>query len=99
MLMIRFRRLCRRQGAIAVLLLLSAAVPAKAQPALVLQPHDRVMLVGNTLAERQQLFNHFETSLLTRFPELELTIRNWAGAATRPHCSPGRSISATQRAT
>ena len=88
MLMIRFRRLCRRQGAIAVLLLLSAAVPAKAQPALVLQPHDRVMLVGNTLAERQQLFNHFETSLLTRFPELELTIRNLGWSADTPALQP-----------
>ena len=76
MMTIRFRRACRRPLAIAVPLLLTLAVSAAAQPRLALQPHDRVMLVGNTLAERQQLFNHFETSLLTRFPELELTVRN-----------------------
>ena len=29
------------------------------------------MLVGNTLAERMQLFNHFETLLATRFPDLQ----------------------------
>ena len=88
MLMIRFRHVCRRRLAIAVLLLLSVTVPAKAQPPLVLQPHDRVMLVGNTLAERQQLFNHFETSLLTRFPDLELTIRNLGWSGDTPALQP-----------
>src|SRR4051794_29767309 len=88
MVTIRFRHLCRRPLAIAVLLLLSVTVPAKVQPPLVLQPHDRVMLVGNTLAERQQLFNHFETSLLTRFPELELTIRNLGWSADTPALQP-----------
>lgn len=88
MLMIRFRHVCRRRLAIAVLLLLSVTVPAKAQPPLVLEPHDRVMLVGNTLAERQQLFNHFETSLLTRFPDLELTIRNLGWSGDTPALQP-----------
>jgi lysophospholipase L1-like esterase len=88
MVTIRFRHLCRRPLAMAVLLLLSVTVPAKAQPPLVLQPHDRVMLVGNTLAERQQLFNHFETSLLTRFPDLELTIRNLGWSGDTPALQP-----------
>ena len=81
MMTIRFRRACRRPLAIAVPLLLTLALSAAAEPRLALLPHDRVMLVGNTLAERQQLFNHFETSLLTRFPELELSVRNlgWSG--------------------
>ena len=54
--------------------------PRRAAP-LELRPRDRVVLVGNTLAERMQLFNHFETLLATRFPELQLTVRNlgWSG--------------------
>ena len=84
---IRFRRACPRLLAIAVLLL-AHAVSAAAEPPLALKPHDRVMLVGNTLAERQQLFNHFETSLLTRFPELELTIRNLGWSGDTPALQP-----------
>lgn len=72
-------------------LLLGSPVPdasAQARPAapgvpaaLVLKPRDRIVLLGNTLAERMQLFNHFETLLATRFPELQLTVRNlgWSG--------------------
>ena len=49
--------------------------------ALELRARDRIVLVGNTLAERMQLFNHFETLLATRFPDLQLTVRNlgWSG--------------------
>jgi len=49
--------------------------------ALTLRPRDRIVLLGNTLAERMQLFNHFETLLATRFPDLHLTVRNlgWSG--------------------
>jgi len=68
-----------------------AAGPAAAQPVtpalatavrpatparLELQAHDRVVLLGNTLADRQQYFNHFETTLLVVFPSLDLTVRN-----------------------
>ena len=88
MLMIRFRRACRRPLAIAVPLLLALAVPAAAQPPLTLQPHDRVVLVGNTLAERQMLFNHFEASLLARFPTLELTVRNLGWSGDTPALQP-----------
>jgi len=55
---------------------------AQGRPAaLALQPRDRIVLLGNTLAERMQLFNHFETLLATRFPDLHLTVRNlgWSG--------------------
>jgi len=40
-------------------------------------------LVGNTLAERMQYFNHFETLLMLRFPDLQLRVRNlgWSGDA------------------
>jgi lysophospholipase L1-like esterase len=49
--------------------------------ALALRQGDRVVLLGNTLAERQQHFNHFETLLMTRFPDLRLVVRNlgWSG--------------------
>jgi lysophospholipase L1-like esterase len=70
----------------AVLFALALAVGAGASPPqaqapagparLELRAHDRIALVGNTLAERQQLFNHFETALLTRFPTFDLTVRN-----------------------
>jgi len=48
---------------------------------LTLRQGDRIVLLGNTLAERQQHFNHFETLLMTRFPELKLVVRNlgWSG--------------------
>src|SRR5688500_18946993 len=57
---------------------------ARAQaPALELRQADTVVLIGNTLAERMQCFNHFETLLMLRFPELQLRVRNlgWSGDA------------------
>ena len=54
---------------------------AQGRAPLELRARDRIVLVGNTLAERMQLFNHFETLLATRFPDLRLTVRNlgWSG--------------------
>lgn len=46
-----------------------------------LRPHDRLVLVGNTLADRQQYFNHFETTLLALYPQLELSVRNLGWSA------------------
>jgi lysophospholipase L1-like esterase len=65
-------------------LILSVGFPglARAQPsALELRRGDTVVLIGNTLAERMQYFNHFETLLMLRFPELQLRVRNlgWSG--------------------
>src|SRR5687767_8092484 len=50
-------------------------------PPLELRQGDTVVLLGGTLAERMQYFNHFETLLMTRFPELQLRVRNlgWSG--------------------
>ena len=67
-------------------LILSVGFPglARAQPsALELRRGDTVVLIGNTLAERMQYFNHFETLLMLRFPELQLRVRNlgWSGDA------------------
>lgn len=45
-------------------------------PKLELKKGDRIILIGNTLAERMQYYSHFETSLHARFPELELVVHN-----------------------
>jgi lysophospholipase L1-like esterase len=50
-------------------------------PRLTLQQGDRVILIGNTLAERQQYFNNFETTLLVRQAGLGLTLRNLGWSA------------------
>jgi putative heme-binding domain-containing protein len=42
---------------------------------------ERIALVGNSLAERMNLYGHFETLLHLRFPEKELVIRNFARPA------------------
>ena len=41
-------------------------------------PHEHVAFVGGSLAERMNLFGHFESLLHTRFPQLELVVRNFA---------------------
>lgn len=65
-----------------VALLMTVPRPASAQQAaLELRAGDRIALVGNTLAERQQLFNHFETQLHTRFADLDLVVRNLGWSA------------------
>ena len=46
-----------------------------------LRPSDRIILLGNTLADRQQYFNHFETTLLALYPQLELSMRNLGWSA------------------
>ncbi|MEI7780634.1 MAG: PVC-type heme-binding CxxCH protein, partial [Planctomycetota bacterium] len=48
---------------------------------LTLQPHDHVIFVGNTLAERMQYFGHLETLLQSRFPTQELYVRNLGWSA------------------
>ncbi|MFM7864633.1 MAG: heme-binding protein, partial [Planctomycetaceae bacterium] len=42
---------------------------------------ERVALLGNSTAERMNLFGHFETLLHTRFPDQQLIIRNFARPA------------------
>ncbi len=50
-------------------------------PRLALQSGDRVIIVGNTLAERMQYFNHWEALLHSRFPQLKLYVRNLGWSA------------------
>jgi lysophospholipase L1-like esterase len=81
-------RRARRAMLLAGLWILGVAASAAAQRHLVLSRHDRVALVGNTLAERQMLFNHFEALLLARFPDLELTVRNLGWSGDTPSLQP-----------
>lgn len=48
---------------------------------LTLEPGDKVVLIGNTLAERMQYFGRFETLLHSRFPEHELVVRDLGWSA------------------
>lgn len=50
---------------------------------------ERIAFLGNSLAERMNLFGHLETLLHTRFPKKELVIRNFA--------RPAESVSIQQR--
>jgi putative heme-binding domain-containing protein len=43
--------------------------------------NERVAFLGNSQAERMNLFGHFETLLHTRFPQQELIVRNFARPA------------------
>lgn len=67
--------------------LLAAVIVGLAQPGvaraaeLELQKGDRIVLIGNTLAERMQHFGHFETLLHSRFPQHELAVRNLGWSA------------------
>ncbi len=55
---------------------------AAAEPTLLeLRPHDHVVIVGNTLAERMQYFGGFETLLHARLPRHELYVRDLGWSA------------------
>ncbi len=63
--------------ALASMALSSAATADGARkPELALRAGDRIILIGNTFAERMQYFGHFETLLHARFPELDLVVHN-----------------------
>lgn len=55
---------------------------AQAEPArLTPRQGDRIVIVGNTLAERMQQFGNLETLLYSRFPDLNLVIRDLGWSA------------------
>ncbi len=58
----------------------ASTAPAPA-PRLELRANDRIVLLGNTLAERQQYFNNFEAALLAAHPTLDLVVRNLGWSA------------------
>jgi putative heme-binding domain-containing protein len=55
---------------------------------LAVAPHSRVVVVGNTLAERMQYFGHWETLLHQRFPRHELTVRHLGWSADEVNLRP-----------
>lgn len=64
-----------------VLASFSAAVQAAAPERLELKPGDKIVLIGNTLAERMQYYGHWETLLHARFPEHHLVVRDLGWSA------------------
>lgn len=60
---------------------LVASVTHAADPALSLNKGEKVVLIGNTLAERLQYFSNFETGLQLRNADKEVVVRNlgWSG--------------------
>jgi glucose/arabinose dehydrogenase len=68
------------------ILLVVASVPAGRStaadaPALKLAKGDRIVIVGNTLAERMQQYGNLEALLYSRFPTLDLVIRDLGWSA------------------
>jgi putative heme-binding domain-containing protein len=45
---------------------------------------DRVVLIGDTLIEREQLYGYVETRLLARYPDRKITFRNLGWSADTP---------------
>ncbi len=65
-----------------VALIASATALSAASPrALEVREGDHICLIGNTLAERLQHFNHWESLLHQRFPGHQLVVRNLAWPA------------------
>ncbi len=54
-----------------------AKLPPSALPLKFIE-HEHIALVGNSLAERMNLYGNFEALLQTRLPKLELVVRNFA---------------------
>ena len=50
-------------------------------PKLELKKGDRIVIIGNTLAERMQYYGNWETILQARFPDKELVVRNLGWSA------------------
>ena len=49
-----------------------------------LRDGDRVVLVGDTLIEREQTYGHIEYLLTTQFPDRNITVRNLGWSADTP---------------
>lgn len=67
--------------AIAISVILAAGRLSAESLRLPIKPHDRIALVGNSLAERMRLYGHFETLLHLRFPKHQLVVRNFGWPA------------------
>lgn len=65
----------------------TSSVHAEAPP-LKLSKGNHVVLIGNTLAERMQYYGNLETLLHSRFPELELVVRDLGWSADEVNLRP-----------
>ena len=75
--------------AVPALALLGAAPAFSAEKSgLALRKGDRIIIVGNTLAERMQYYGHCETLLHARFPDLELVVHNLGYSADELKLQP-----------
>ncbi|MFV0446651.1 MAG: PVC-type heme-binding CxxCH protein [Planctomycetaceae bacterium] len=63
------------------MLIAGGSLLSAAEPLLKLERGNKIVLIGNTLAERMQYFGNWETTLHGRFPEHNLVVRNlgWSG--------------------
>ncbi len=77
----RRRSVIRLALAAAVFSQLAGHAMADTNARLDLKKGDRIILIGNTLAERMQHFGNFETLLQSRFPGLELVVHNLGWSA------------------
>jgi glucose/arabinose dehydrogenase len=68
-------------GTVLGLWLCAVAAHGADAPLLQLKQGDHIVLIGNTLAEREQYFGHWETLLHSRFPTLQLVVRNLGWSA------------------
>lgn len=59
-----------------VLFCLPALVAGAADGMLTLQKNDRIVLIGNALAEREQYFGHLEAQIQMTHPNLNVSVRN-----------------------
>lgn len=59
----------------------ASAEPATSEPPLQLNTGDKLVILGNTLAERMQHDGYFETRLQARFPQQRLVVRNLGWSA------------------
>ena len=64
-----------------IIALLAASTAAADAPKLEPKKGDKVVIIGNTLAERMQYFGNFEARLQARFPALNLVVRNLGWSA------------------
>ncbi|MGC1272741.1 MAG: PVC-type heme-binding CxxCH protein [Planctomycetaceae bacterium] len=69
-----------RSLAFGVVAVVAASTFAADEP-LKLNPGDKIVILGNTLAERETYFGHIETRLHARFPKHKLVVRNLGWSA------------------
>ena len=68
----------------ALLLVVTGRAVAQSPPPFELRNGDRVVLVGDTLIEREQHYGYLELALTTRFPDRHVTFRNIGWSADTP---------------